>query len=218
GSGFISMHIDSIIDPYTVIVSSDEPIIAHFYGDTIYITIYAYDNDFDFLNPSDRSLGIYQDTIPVLRGPEASVVQYRDGSYVGYCEPYGEIIVHLYDQEGVDPSSIILIMNARRYTITTTESLQYANDTLRLIYDPDMFDDGDTVLVKVFASDIHGLPMRDTLVWRFIIDYKPPNYSLVYPNVWMIRDESPQIVLHVHDDLAGIDEHRLYITINGIEY
>jgi len=214
-SGIITMHIDSTIDIYSFIATTDIPIPPQFYGDTLYITIHAYDNDYDFLNARDRREGTYSFVIPILRGPEAEPVQYR--GYVGWCDPQGEIIVRLYDLEGVNHDSIWLNINGRTYT-TRDPNLRYANDTLRFYYDPSGFTDGEIVTVKVFAKDINNLPMRDTLVWNFTIDYRPPVYSVTYPNVWMIREESPQIVVHIHDDLAGVDPLSLRMTVNGVEY
>ncbi|MCD6531930.1 gliding motility-associated C-terminal domain-containing protein, partial [bacterium] len=186
---------------------------------TVLIRVVACDDDHDFCRDDDRSCGDTTFEVPVLAGPQAEVVEPLPNTITA-CDDQ-EIIIHLWDPDGVDPSSVELRINDSTYT-TDDPRLVYDDSLEQLVFSPGegYFGNGEIVTVTlVSASDNLGNPMWDVLTWTFQVDLRAPEPQIVTPeNGAMIRSSTPRIEVEITENLAGIDEGSLVMYINGVPY
>ena len=191
------------------------------YLDTTTITafVYVYDGDFDFCNPDDPTLGIGEFTIPVLQGPQA--IETEPLRYHTTACADQPITIHLWDPDGIDQSSITLYIDGTPYTIDDSR-LTYDTSTEELIFDPGTNFFANNQVVDVMLTRVRdglGNPMWDTLSYFFWVDIEAPTISLEFPSEEsMIRDMSPDIEMHITDNLAGIDPSSIQLLVNGTPY
>ncbi|MCD6418838.1 immune inhibitor A [bacterium] len=191
------------------------------YLDTTTITavVQVYDGDYDFCNDADPTPGTAEFTIPILQGPEAIEIEpLREHTTACADQP---IIIHLWDEDGIDESSITLYIDGTPYTIDDSR-LTYNPETEELIFDPgtDFFVNNQVVDVMLtMVRDELGNPMWDTLSYFFWVDLEAPAISLQFPpEEAMIRDMAPTIEMKITDNLAGIDPSSIHLLVNGTFY
>jgi len=191
------------------------------FNDTCTITFgaYAYDNDHDFCNDDDMTLGDTVWTIPVLSGPQSEPVIPQPDSITACSDQ--QIIIHLWDPDGVDPSSITLQIEDSVYHISDPR-LVYIDSTEQLIFTPDLGYFANEQVVTVTLSNVIdnlGNPMWDILSYSFQVDIEAPISTIQFPsNGMMIRSTAPTMTFGITDNLAGIKLSTIMLYINGIPY
>ncbi|MBN2541881.1 gliding motility-associated C-terminal domain-containing protein [bacterium] len=191
------------------------------YQDTCTLTfrIFGYDNDFDFMNPFDRALGMDTFFVSILEGPTATPVEPLPNT-ISSCDDQG-IFIQLYDNDGIDTLTIILEVEQVAYTIDH-QWLTYSAEENLLVLQPDIPVFSNEQAVEVALVNVHdnlGNPMWDTLSWTFFIDLEAPVCSLSSPmNHSMIGDPTPSIEIRIDDNLAGVRPETIEITVNSVPY
>ena len=191
------------------------------FNDTCTITFgaYAYDGDRDFCNDADMTPGDTVWTVPVLSGPQAEPIIPQPDSITACSDQ--EIIIHLWDPDGVDPTSITLQIEDSVYDISDPR-LTYIDSTEELIFTPDSgyFHNEQVVNVTLSnAIDNLGNPMWDVLSYSFLVDLEAPALAIQFPqNGMMIRSNEPTMTFGITDNLAGINPSTIMLYVNGIPY
>ncbi|MBN1755166.1 T9SS type A sorting domain-containing protein [bacterium] len=129
------------------------------------------------------------------------------------CE-YQSILIYLWDEDGIDPASIELMVAEFSYTLADSE-LYLEDDTL--YFDPvDTWSDGSDINVCLYsADDFLGNPLDSSLCWDFIIDLSPPTISHIYPPPeTTVYVTDPVISAVITDTLSGVNPDSLYISID----
>ena len=98
----------------------------------IYVEIYAYDNDYDFFLPEDRTPGGGIHTVEILAGPVATPIEPLPNTFTACNNQV--IYIRLIDPLGIDVNTIELLINGNLFTITDDE-LEYLDDSL-LVFTP----------------------------------------------------------------------------------
>ncbi|HHS49914.1 MAG TPA: hypothetical protein ENN07_02245 [candidate division Zixibacteria bacterium] len=191
-----------------------EPIGPFFAGDVPAFVISAYDDDFDFENPLDRTRGVSYTMNPLLiigQGPVAELLHPDDGAFSSCAA--GDIIIRIADEQGVDASSIRLAVNEDTFAVGG--QMIYSSDTL-IFQPPSAFPDGATVTVRLIsATDALGYPLDSMDTWRYYIDTSPPEIA---PTSWthtLDPNADATVVWRIRDYGAGIDNASIAITIDG---
>ncbi|MBN1755930.1 gliding motility-associated C-terminal domain-containing protein [bacterium] len=186
---------------------------------TVKFVVYAYDNDHDFLNPLDRTQTLDSFYVMILQGPTANVIEPLPMTITSCADQ--RILITLYDEDGVDPSTINLHVEADSYNIDHNW-LEYFEAESLLVFTPDfaLFSNEQLVDVSIVnVEDNLGNPMWDTLAWSFYVDLEAPVCSLEYPYVgMMLQDPNPIIEIRVDDNLAGVWPDTISLNINGLDY
>ncbi|MCD6097488.1 gliding motility-associated C-terminal domain-containing protein [bacterium] len=152
-----------------------------------------------------------------LFGPEATLIQYPDSSFVA-CEPESQfVIIEINDIDGVDGSTIRLFVNDVEYT---TDSSQLTFDEPELTFTPSpAWEDGDTVEIFLSAADdIYGAPLAEPIRATFIMDLSPPYFDIIEPALPVVNDTLQDIVFIFGDSLSGVNLSTVHFTVNGTEY
>ncbi|MFP4459091.1 MAG: gliding motility-associated C-terminal domain-containing protein [Candidatus Zixiibacteriota bacterium] len=176
---------------------------------------YAYDSDYDFMNHDDHSLGVFNDTIPVFAGPDIDLINPQSGQ-VTACDDQ-EILIMLYDEEGVDESSILMVVNDVEYTLDHSWLNYYPDDSL-LAFTPStaLFSNNEHVdgyLAPV--ADMYG-NYSDTLFFDFYVDIEAPILVIENPEEGaLLSNNQEQLIINISDNLAGVRVDSLVYEING---
>ena len=151
-------------------------------------------------------------------GPTAYIVHPMPDSITA-CDPE-QIIIHIHDAHGIDPTSIQLLVDTTIYTMETSRWLQLIGDSL-IVFSPPagFYHTWDTIHVELIsANDSWGAPLQDTLIWDFYVDYAPPVfYNMTPPESTIIFLPTTDIYINVFDSIAGVDSSSLVMTVNGEE-
>ncbi|MBN2543673.1 gliding motility-associated C-terminal domain-containing protein [bacterium] len=175
-------------------------------GDTVNICVSAIDIvDYCSSHTGDTCWAFYIVSSP----PVAEIIDPTPGS-ITTCEDQ-EILISLFDEEGIEPSSIRLSVEGRNYDITFPE-IDLINDTL--IFTPStMFSDGDTVEVSLYAlRDILGNPFIGPLAWEFVVDLSPPLYVEDPPANRRLNDTMAVITIALWDSITPVQFDSLMIA------
>ncbi|MEM2991214.1 MAG: gliding motility-associated C-terminal domain-containing protein, partial [Halobacteria archaeon] len=214
----VALVVDSVIDSYTIRFRTLEPIPAQRIGADFVYRVFAYDNDYDFLNPRDRMLGSAYGMVRILEGPYAYPVEPLPNTVTSCSDQ--SIIIRLVDSDGVDERSILLKINDSLFTIEDPR-LSYIGDSL-LIFDPEdgYFANEQVVQVElVQALDNLGNPRFDTLRFTFAVDLEPPQFVFTFPgDSGMVHDPTMPIEILVTDNLSGVNLDSLVLIANGRTY
>ncbi|MCK5833242.1 hypothetical protein KAH81_06175 [bacterium] len=177
------------------------------------------DNDFDFLNPLDRTT-IFADSIcQILGGPTAAPITPLPGQ-ISSCADQ-PIVIELVDPDGVDPSPMVLVI-AGQQIIWPDSRLSYDGAAGEITFAPgvDFWANEQIVTVMLtLAEDSLGNPMWDTLSYNWLVDLEPPTFSNNFPaSANLIRDGRSPIWVDIEDNLAGIRESELAMDVYGNHY
>ncbi|MGB9561981.1 MAG: Ig-like domain-containing protein, partial [bacterium] len=148
-----------------------------------------------------------------LQGPVASIVLPQPNTFTA-CNPQ-EIVITISDTDGVVPSSILLEVSGRQFTISAPE-LTYRNDTLR--FAPSwLFNNGDTIRVRLIqANDTLGNPLQNPLDFSFFVDLMPPVVLDFSPHEYqVVATPTPTISFVLADSLSGLDTSSFAIIIDN---
>jgi len=148
-------------------------------------------------------------------GPVATVVEPLD-STISAC-PDQPIIVSISDSDGIDTSTIEILIQDSVYTIFDDE-LTFVDDSL-LIFTPSpgFWVDNETVYVSLQrADDTLGFPLAPAPVeWMFTMDLSGPVASDFSPT-GDVLDWQPPLSLRLTDNILGVDDESIVLTLRGV--
>ncbi|MBN1754641.1 gliding motility-associated C-terminal domain-containing protein [bacterium] len=189
--------------------------------DTFVYMIRVCDNDFDFSNSRDRSCtfcGPGSCTIVNNEPPQWMIISPEDESYYSCCPPeVQEIIVWIYDPNGIRESSCTLMVNDSVYVSGVDADLSYDRVSNYLIFNPgEPWMNGDTLCCLLYGvEDNFGNALRDTLNWCFIVDCSSPVVFQVTPpeSAFVLLEEIEDVRIHMEDSLCGIERDSLIFRV-----
>ena len=179
-------------------------------GDTARVCIRASDNP-DYCAPNVMADSCWTFSIS-FEGPNVEIVEPND-SQTTACEDQ-QILLHITDGNGVDASSIQMVVNGITYTTSDAE-LSFYNDTLRFVPSTN-WTDGETVYVQLLSvSDLVGTPCSSTpFSWFFIVDLSPPYASGVHPpDGTSFSTGDANISIALTDDISGVNPYTIRVRI-----
>jgi len=183
-------------------------------GDCFDISLYAYDQPTPgYCEPNDSVVSWRICVAP--GGPVGEVVRPFDGA-ISSC-PDEHIIMTITDEDGVDPATILLVVNGDTFA-TADPELDFANDTLRFYPDPPFADGEEVFVCLVAADDFLGNPLEEVVCWSFVMDLTPPWSELAEPTVGMVRDRQQDIAIILGDSISGVDYSSIRLWVNEIPY
>ncbi|MGB9561571.1 MAG: hypothetical protein ACPL6C_02040, partial [bacterium] len=198
-----------------------EPIPGQPVGANFVYIVCAYDNDFDFDDPADRTRNCSQPINVVftdIYGPIAQILHPFPGAVV--ADSTQPVVIYLYDNNGVEPSTITLSINGNIYTVDGVRVV-YRSDTLYYFPQGNTYwADGESVRVKLIsANDIYNNELQTPLDWTFFVDRSGPVASSPSPaNGSVIEDSCATISFRLVDRYREVDESTIRISINGTIY
>ncbi len=160
--------------------------------------------DYPYCPPNDTAICF---TFVVTLG---RVVAYPEEPLDGQITACADQIIRIH-LEGttspVDEGSIALWIDGASYTIDSPE-VSYDSATGVLVFDPGapLWSDGDTVCVKLWATDVYGGTMEDTLRFCFIVDLSPPYlYDASPAEGDVVTSLEPSFSFGIGDSVSGVD-------------
>jgi len=216
-SGSIVYNPDGTVSLTYSTVAPIGPIVAPQSGQFV-CELFAYDGDFDFMNHNDPLLGSLFSRLNILYAPIDSMVTPQGGDFTGCLDQ--EIVIFLYDTEGIDESSIVLHLDSMVYTIDH-QWLSYSvfDSLLRFTPDVEIFANNDHITGFLEpVADIYG-NSGDTLFFDFYVDNEPPVISIIAPEEGEAANSSTEeIRVFISDNLAGIKLDTLTFIVNDQVY
>ncbi|MBN2541328.1 gliding motility-associated C-terminal domain-containing protein [bacterium] len=180
-------------------------------SDFVYI-IRAYDNDFEYSNPGDRTEGF---------SPMQSVVKVEleipyTGAYTS-C-PDQVIRINLESVTGVLADSLVLTAQDRIFTVPSSADLTYSTPNLTL--DPSFsFTEG---FVQVELSNIYDLSFiaaPSSQSWSFYVDLTPPVISLQTPEPGSeVLTDDFTISFSIADSMSGLNHASIEVLVDDIAF
>ena len=170
--------------------------------------IWSCDDDIDQGDSTDRSC-CETDIMPLHfgLGPNAEIA--RPLPLTVTTNEDQEIVMYLYDDTGVDPSTIVLRVAGQDYTVDGVELIYDAvNESLYFYPQPShYFTDGQDVDVElVSADDLAGNHLRGTHQWSFFVDLTPPFVVSSDPEEGeVVFDEQYDVVFVLDDQWRSVD-------------
>ncbi|MHA2022335.1 MAG: Ig-like domain-containing protein, partial [Candidatus Thorarchaeota archaeon] len=150
-----------------------------------------------------------------LTGPNAEMLQPSTGAYSSCSFPSQEIRILLTDTDGVDHPRTIIRVNGFPHPFS---SWVVRGDTLVFMPVTPFFD-GDTVLVELIeAFDYMGNETSEIDLGFFIFDFSPPYLVSHSPADGEFISTLVPLSLAISDDLSGVDETSLAMSVNGTPY
>jgi hypothetical protein len=148
-------------------------------------------------------------------GPVGTIITPFNG-IITSCDPQ-EIVISIFDSNGVDASTIELIVNGTSYYVGDAE-ISWAEPLLTFDGGAGFFTHGSVVNVSlVSADDLLGNPLTMPVSWSFTVDYEPPVLISITPTPSIpVDDISPLITIRLADVPAGIDYASAQLTITGL--
>ncbi len=234
GSPEIWLDIDDDIagiDPASIVITIDgdtvaflwDADVAHIFcdslgitfsdGDTVEICISASDAP-DICTPNAMSDTCITFSVN-LSGPSATIIAPSPNSFVACGEGEQQIIMTIFDIDGIVDSTIALIVDGDTLTISSP-LIVFEGDTLS--YTPSTpWLDGDTInCALISVEDSLGNGLASPVSWSFIIDLSPPIFtSPDPPDGGTVPDLSAGISLNINDILSGVDSSSIMIWIEG---
>ncbi len=178
--------------------------------------VWSCDNDIDQGDSTDMSC-CATDIMPLHfgLGPAAEIV--RPLPLTVTTNKNQEIVMHLYDDTGVDPSTIVLSVAGQNYTVDGVELIYDAvNESLYFYPQPaHYFTDGENVDVElVSADDFTGNHLRGTHQWSFFVDLTPPIVVSSDPaEDEVIFDEQYDVVFVLEDHWRNVDSSSVVLQL-----
>ncbi len=189
--------------------------------DTVNITVGACDSpDTCAPNCSEYSWRFFVH----LTGPVADIITPLPGQITSCADQCIEMV--LYDDwEGVDDTTIVLVINETDTFTTASPMLTYSEEDSLLMFCPDedawrYWDNEEEVRVELIAAyDSLGNPLGTPLDWSFEVDLEAPQFTGITPvhhdTLSMLY---PVIEFNVTDNLAGVDADSVYLVVAGVRY
>lgn len=129
------------------------------------------------------------------------------------------IIVYLYDEDGIDSTSFLIIINGV-YLDSNSLGITYDDGDSLLIFDPAgagmTYDEG-IILAEVSARDYYG--NQSVIAWYFTVDLSPPFVQFIYPDPWDILPNNQQeLFIGIYDELSSVDIDSINLSIQNIPF
>jgi len=125
------------------------------------------------------------------------------------------LLIHLEGSVNpVDPATVVLIIDDAIYTVDSS-MVNYDPVTDEITFDPGgvFWADNDTVCVSLWAADIYGGAMEDTMTYCFVTDFSPPYvFNTIPAHGEIITVLEPSFQFDIADDITGIDS--FVVTLN----
>jgi len=170
--------------------------------------------DYDYCPPNNSDT-CWSFELLKYRGPIASIIRPLP-NIVSACVNQ-DIIIEVFDSDGVDSSTILLVVNDDTFDCSSPY-LIYKSDTL--IFEPPdgYWHDGETVHVSLIrAQDIHGADLEGPLSWSFYLDFSPPIADMTVPiDSAVVLDINQDIKIRVNDNLSSVHLDSSYINVLGL--
>ncbi|MBN1755124.1 T9SS type A sorting domain-containing protein [bacterium] len=149
------------------------------------------------------------------------------GNYL--CAPAPPIYIKAEDPDGVETSSIRLIITDYRLAVTDTYDITdprmtYTADSLLTFTFSGARESGDSFWVCLDSiSDIHGFTMESPLCEMIYIDLDAPFVDSVYTDPemylpWSVEDTMAHLYIDLGDATGFIDPETIILMLNGVEY
>ncbi|MBN1754836.1 hypothetical protein JW877_01350, partial [bacterium] len=186
-------------------------------GDTIRVCLTGIRDLPDYCGPNTGDDYCWEFYI-VLSAPYAVIQEPYNGTYSA-CNDQG-VVVYIINDYDIDPASIRFSARGSTYEISDPE-LSFSDSLLTYQPLPGTWTHAETVLVSLDSADnIHGFHLTGAPVeWEFIIDLSGPLVTGIDPAPFsVVPDPSPLISMILSDDLSGLDESSINLTVNGISY
>jgi len=196
-------------DGHVVIDPSDCPGLMWSGGDVVTVSLWGEDMP-TVCDPNETTYTWSFDIAP--GGPEAQIINPQPGWYCA-CDPQG-IEIRLWDEDGVEETTILLIVNGIPFTTADLELTFYEADSLLYFEPSPNFIDGQIVSVQLNqANDKLGNALETPLNWSFVMDLEPPTITFIEPMVYMTRNREQPVSFVLSDDGSGIDANSFGLTI-----
>jgi len=151
-------------------------------------------------------------------GPVVSAISPLPGQWVSCDSIEQEIILTIDDPDGIDESTIELIVESVSYDIDST-GLEFEPSTSELHFTPSEFwTDGDTIEVILYsAEDSMGHDLAMPYSFSFYVDTLPPDTAFAEPEVGIAIHPGPiWVMAGIVDVGAGVVDSTIGISINGV--
>jgi hypothetical protein len=152
-----------------------------------------------------------------IAGPYAGIISPADGK-ISACHDQ-QIRLWITDGNGVQASTIVLVVDGVPFTVASTE-LSYDGDSVLTFVPSVPWAHGDTIFVQLTdADDVHGTPLTAPLAWQFIVDLQPPVVVSIAPpsgSGFNVSDTLIEII--ITDYPAGVNRSSLSLRIGSIIY
>jgi len=184
-------------------------------GDFVSVSVYAEDTPSDPVNycgpnTSRYTCGFFIET----GGPIAENRRPLDSTSSSCIDEYLEI--HLFDEDGLALDQIVIQVNGENIS-WGDPGLEYSeSETLLIYHPPTPFEHGNTYTYTiVYAEDMLGNPLENHPQSTFIMDFYPPEYTLVNPpdSAWLILATDQRISIDFSDDVTGVDTSSIVFII-----
>ncbi len=211
--GIVYLYDDPAVEFFGDNLTWDAEIAGVEFDDDIVICISAG----DLIDMGDTN---YLDTcITIIAMLEAPYVDFLPGT--GICSPDAAIEVYLYDDDGVDETSIEVTVNDTPYT---TADLELIFDIDMLYFTPGVdWLEGDSVEFCVTnAEDLLGNIMLDDYCIDLIVDLTPPVIITFVDSpfaTYLYEEHLPGILdsvaflFYYYDEYGDIDEYGVYLDV-----
>ncbi|MBN1756060.1 gliding motility-associated C-terminal domain-containing protein [bacterium] len=181
--------------------------------ETIEVCVYAEDMP-DYCPPNGDEICWW--FVVALTAPEA-VPFYPLAGEITACDP-DSIVILLTSEDGeIDQETIEIIINGILYTIDSPY-LSYDPLSQHLTFFPPagFFSDDDSLIIQLqHARNEYGVDLTEPLIYTIYVDYTPPDFWNIIPLPGSIVSvPAPTISFNVSDNLSGLNEATLLITIN----
>jgi len=208
----LAFHIDTTMDYYLVEDSTHMSCIFH-PNDSVIISIHTCDSIIDYGCSCPPNCTTYSYWFRITgTGPEAEIIIPQPYTISACIDQ--QIWIHLTDPEGIDSTSIVLVVNRDTFT-TFDEEVYYKLDTLYFSPPVGYWRNHDTVIVSLIAAnDIYGSELQRPLSWIFYTDFVPPIAFLIAPpESIVVFDREQEIEINLIDQLSGVnlDSLKLYV-------
>lgn len=124
------------------------------------------------------------------------------------------IIIGLFDENGIDDTTLQLVVDGITYTSSDPEVV-ILGDSLLYFFPTTWFTDGDTIDFSILRiADTFGNVAIMPIVCSFIVDTMPPALTEPVPPMnTSIRDLTPTVLIPVTDNISGVDSTSFELTI-----
>ncbi len=146
--------------------------------------------------------------------PTVEIVSPPPNSIVGCSE--GAFIFRLHDDQGIDPSSIVLRARDREYTLSD-DALNFDGETLEFYFDDEALHGVACSVAVIAVSDSSGNSISAPVGGLFAFDFEPPIVQMVSPDS-ALYGPIQRIEWRIEDSPAGVLRESIALSVNGVLY
>lgn len=197
----------------TVTFRTITPLISRDADSNIIMSATCWDNDYDFLLPSDRS---QSDSplwfVEIVARANVSMTLPRPG-WITSCRDQ-RIRFSVSGEVALDMASCVFEIDRDTFDLLSPE-LALEGDSVFVFTPPgEIFNDGIIIARLISANDEYGNPLYVPIEWRFAVDTEPPIFWLIKPTDGaMVPENDFGFVVGISDNVCGIDESTIDMTV-----